>query len=162
MIVNVTVTGDKAIMARLDRFPAAVHMALKIKITQLALRLERWVKTRKLNGQVLNRISGRLARSIANKVTDSQFLILARVYSSGDVKYAGIHEFGGRTAPHVIVPKRAKALFFGGQFAARVNHPGSQMPERSFLRSSLRDMSVAITTEMKRTVFQTATKAVNG
>lgn len=162
MIINITLSGDKAMIARLNRMPTAMHVALALKIRQLALKLEKWVKTRKLNGTVLNRISGRLARSIANKVTEAQHLILASVYSSGDVKYAAIHEFGGKTAPHVILPKKAQALAFGGGFFAKVNHPGSTMPERSFLRSSLRDMSTQISMGMKEAVIKEARKATGG
>jgi hypothetical protein len=69
VLMNVTLVGDKELIARLQKMPGAVQAALKIKVTQLALQLENYVKTRKLNGQVLNRITGRLARSIANKVT---------------------------------------------------------------------------------------------
>ena len=73
-----------------------------------------------------------------------QTRVVGKVASSGDVKYAGIHEFGGKTPAHDIYPDKAKALAFmiGGKqvFAKVVHHPGSQMPERSFLRSSLSDM----------------------
>ena len=30
------------------------------------------------------------------------------------------------TAPHIIVPRKAKALFFNGIFSARVSHPGTR------------------------------------
>jgi len=33
------------------------------------------------------------------------------------VKYAAIHNFGGKTSPHLIKPKKGKALKFGGRFA---------------------------------------------
>lgn len=166
MLLSITVMGDKALIARLEKMPHAVQAALAIKVRQLALRLEAYVKTRKLNGQVLNRISGRLARSIANKVTVTVNSVIAKVFSSGDVKYAGIHEFGGKTAPHIIEPKKASVLAFavggGTVFARRVNHPGSTMPERSFLRSSLRDLSTEISTGMKTAVVQAAQKSVTG
>ena len=166
MLVSITVKGDRELMARLDKMPLAVQAALTVKVRSLALRLEAWVKTRKLNGQVLNRITGRLARSIQNKVETAAHFVLARVFSSGDVKYAGIHEFGGKTAPHIIEPKKANVLAFtvGGEerFARRVNHPGSKMPERSYMRSSLRDMSTTISTEMKQAVVQAAIKQVKG
>lgn len=162
MLMNVTIVGDKELIAHLQRMPGAVQAALKIKVTQLALQLENYVKTQKLNGQVLNRISGRLARSISNKITATAQEIIARVFSSGDVKYAAIHEFGGRTSPHVIEPKKAHALAFGGQFYAKVNHPGSKMPERSYLRSSLRDMSTQISLGMKEAVVRAAQKSVEG
>lgn len=167
MIVTATLVGDKELVSRLDSLPRAVQQALKRKVTILALKLERKVKNDKLNGQVLNRISGRLARSIAYKVDVTDNSVYGRVFSSGDVKYAAIHEYGGTTAPHLILPKKAKALAFlsstGQQvFAQKVNHPGSKMPERSFLRSSLREMSSEISTEMKKTVIDTVRKGVQG
>lgn len=50
-----------------------------------------------------------------------------------NVVYARIHQLGGRTRPHVIVARRAKALAFGGIFRKSVNHPGSVIPARPFL-----------------------------
>lgn len=40
------------------------------------------------------------------------------------VPYAKVLDEG--SDPHVIEPRRAKALHFGGRFAARVNHPGTR------------------------------------
>ena len=52
-----------------------------------------------------------------------------------NVKYAAIHQFGGRTPPHVIRPKTKKALFWpgAGHPVKSVKHPGSKMPKRPFL-----------------------------
>ncbi len=47
--------------------------------------------------------------------------------------YAAIHQFGGKTSPHTIVPKHKKALAFGGNVVKKVNHPGSKIPARPFL-----------------------------
>ena len=70
---------------------------------------------------------------------------LASVGSEGDVKYAAIQEYGGKTSAHEILPAKGYVLAFvagGGQhFARRVEHPGSLIPERSYLRSSLEDMN---------------------
>lgn len=167
MLINVTLVGDRELIARLEKMPAGVQNALRIKVTALALKLEARVKTQKLNGQVLNRITGRLARSISNKIEVASQSVWARVFSSGDVKYAGIHEYGGRTPPHIIEPKKASVLAFAGPggkmvFARRVNHPGSKMPERSFMRSSLRDMSQEISTGMKTAVIDEIRKTVRG
>jgi len=61
------------------------------------------------------------------------------VTSSGEVKYAATHEFGGPIPPRQIVPDKAKALaFFIGSkrvFAARVEIHAVTMLERSYLRS---------------------------
>ncbi|MCM8595367.1 phage virion morphogenesis protein, partial [Accumulibacter sp.] len=52
-----------------------------------------------------------------------------------DVVYAAIHQFGGRTAPHVIKPRNKKALAWPGirHPVRSVNHPGSLIPARPFL-----------------------------
>ena len=50
-----------------------------------------------------------------------------------NVVYAGIHNFGGKTKPHVIRPKHKKALKFNGRIVKKVNHPGSKIPQREFL-----------------------------
>ena len=79
--------------------------------------------------------------------------VLVRVFSSGDIKYAAIQEFGGHTPAHDIVPNKARALAFtvGGRmvFAKVVHHPGSTIPQRSYLRSSLADMENQIVLELK-------------
>jgi len=53
-------------------------------------------------------------------------------------KYGAIHEFGGRTGPHTISARKAKALRFmvGGKVIYRksVQHPGSNIPPRPYLR----------------------------
>ena len=60
-----------------------------------------------------------------------------------NVRYAAIHEFGGRTRPHVIKAKPGKTLAFsmGGKlvFAKSVNHPGSNMPARSYVSGVLEE-----------------------
>jgi len=49
--------------------------------------------------------------------------------------YAAIHQFGGRTAAHIIRPRRKKALYWpGANHPVRfVRHPGSVIPARPFL-----------------------------
>lgn len=135
--------GDRALIAHMNAFPTSLQRVLNRRIRALVLRLQARVQ-KKLSGQVLNVVTGALRRSIQSDVTDTGERIIGRVYSSGDVKYAAIHEFGGRTRAHIIEPRKAQALMFvmGGRnvFARRVNHPGSQMPERSFMRTSLQEM----------------------
>ena len=67
---------------------------------------------------------------------------------SNKVPYAGIHEFGGKTPPHVIEAVEADYLAFVGKtstsdnplvFVKRVNHPGSNIPARPFLTPALEE-----------------------
>jgi phage gpG-like protein len=136
--------GLEEASARLEGYPAALQAALDAKAAELAAVLVDLVKSDKLSGGVLNTRTGALRESIAASVTADADGVLASVGSEGDVKYAAIQEYGGKTSAHEILPAKAKALAFvvdGAQhFARRVEHPGSLIPERSYLRSALEDM----------------------
>lgn len=166
MFVNVSITGDKELIARFKKMPAAVQAALLKKVTFYALKLESYVKRNKLQGQVLSRKSGRLARAIGNRVAYDKSSVFGFVFASSDVPYAGIQEYGGVTSAHLIMPKKARVLAFtkDGQkmFARRVMHPGSKMPERSYLRSSLREMSAEISLGLKEAVVQSVQDTKGG
>lgn len=73
--------------------------------------------------------TGRLAASIKPKHTANSAVV------GTNVVYAAIHQFGGKTGPHVIKPKNKKALFWPGAKhpVKSVNHPGSDIPARPFL-----------------------------
>src|SRR5580692_3224747 len=137
------VRGLDETSARLDAYPAALQAALGAKATELAATLTDLVKN-KLSGAVLNTSSGALRDSIAASVTADSDGVVASVGSEGDVKYAAIQEYGGKTSAHEILPVKGNVLAFivGGaqHFAHKVEHPGSVIPERSYLRSSLEDM----------------------
>jgi phage gpG-like protein len=125
----------------------------------LASALADKVKSDKLDGAVLNSRSGALKDSIAAEVSGDSADFTATVGSFGDVKYAAIQEYGGRTAAHEILPDKAAALAFliGGamHFARRVEHPGSLIPERSYLRSSLDEMRDEIIATLAATANET-------
>ncbi len=161
-MLTVQLTGADALEDRLTSAPAAIQDALHVKAADLAERLRARVADDKLSGQVLQARSGALRASIAAEVDDDGGQIVARVFSAGDIKYAAIQEYGGRTAPHDIVPSKAKALAFlvhgAPVFAKIVHHPGSQIPARSYLRSSLADMGDRIIAEFR----DAALDALNG
>jgi phage gpG-like protein len=102
----------------------------------------------KLAGQVLAVRSGGLRRSIAQAIVERRGEILGRVGLDGIVPYGAIYEFGGRTPAHAVLPRRARVLAFKKDgktvFAARVAHPGSAIPERSFLRAALAELTPEI------------------
>ena len=133
--------------AALAGMPERVRAALLLKANALAGELQARVQE-KLSGGVLHARTGALARSIVAVIEDDAEAISVRVAASGDAKYAAIHEYGGTIPPREIVPDKARALAFavGGKeaFAARVNLPAVTMPQRSYLRSSLAEMAVAI------------------
>jgi phage gpG-like protein len=129
---------SEAVVARLKSMPDKVRAALVRKITQLALMLEGKVKSDKLSGQVLNVVSGNLRASIHSKVEQTATSVTGYVFSDGSVKYAAIHEFGG-TQNRVSTKGKAYQIVF---------------PERSFLRSSLREEAENIVRGIKEAVSE--------
>src|SRR6202021_175012 len=122
------VRGVDETSARFDAYPAALQAALGAKATELATALDDLVKN-KLSGAVLNTSSGALRDSIAAGVTADSDGVLASVGSEGDVKYAAIQEYGGKTSAHEILPVKDDVLAFvagnGKLFPRRADHPGS-------------------------------------
>jgi phage gpG-like protein len=144
-MLTLSLDGADAVDARLAAYSSELAASLAARATQLAADLADLVKNDKLSGGVLNSVSGALRDSIEANVNASDTGVTASVGSVGDVKYAAIQEYGGKTAAHEILPSKGQALMFviGGRtvFARRVEHPGSVIPERSYLRSSLQEMS---------------------
>jgi phage gpG-like protein len=148
----------------LHRLPQEIVDAIAKKVRALTINLQRHIVAGKLQGQVLNHRSGALGRSIQTSVRTAGETTTGQVFSAGDVKYAAIHEFGGKTKPHEILPDKADALAFmmGGQqvFAKSVKHPGSVIPERSYMRSGLYDMSDEIVGGLREAAMAGARKAM--
>lgn len=155
---KIELKGDTELIAKLDDAPNSVRRELTREITAIVLLLEGHIKNDKLSGQVLHVRSGDLRRSVhaVLPVTQTATGVMGKVAQSGDVKYGAIHEFGGKTPAHVIEAKKGAALAFmmGGKqvFFKKVNHPGSVMPERSYMRSSLADLREDIANRLQDAV----------
>lgn len=149
----------------LDSLTPAILAELKPTITIETLKTQSHIVADKLSGQVLSVRSGALRRAVQMEAPIVQGSdISGRVFVTGDVKYAAIQEFGGRTPPHDIVPSKAKALAFlseGKQVFARVvHHPGSNIPERSYMRSGLADRRDEIVEAITAAANRGKTKAM--
>lgn len=162
-MLSFALSGDEALDARLDAFAGTLGDALAAKAETLALALADAVKLDKLSGQVLAARSGALRDSIAAEVAADGDAVVATVGSVGELSYAAIQEYGGKTGAHEILPVKAKALAFvaGGamRFAARVERPGSAIPARSYLRATLDEQSDAIVAALGATPQETWERA---
>ncbi|HBE44260.1 MAG TPA: phage virion morphogenesis protein [Deltaproteobacteria bacterium] len=80
-------------------------------------------------GKILQ-ASGQLASSINSRATSNSAIV------GTNKKYAAIHQLGGKTKAHIIKPRHKAALFFPGlkHPVKSVNHPGSKIPARPFLK----------------------------
>jgi phage gpG-like protein len=140
-MLQISVEGQQALAERLGVLPDRLRAALAEKVDALAQNLFSQVVGVNLSGGVLNMRSGALRDSIQVALSRQDDRIEAEIFSNGDAPYAAIQEFGGKTAAHEILPDKATVIAFvanGKQlFARRVQHPGSQIPERSYLRSAL-------------------------
>ena len=104
------ILGVDRVATYLGRMPEKSRQAVGQKVRFLALMLQNYVKEDELTGQALHVRSGNLRRSITNKVIDSDGTYTGIVGTN--CVYAAIHEFGGSTRPHLILPVHAKALMF--------------------------------------------------
>ncbi|MDQ6867145.1 MAG: hypothetical protein M3178_01515 [Pseudomonadota bacterium] len=111
----------------------------------------------KLSGEVLQARSGALAASILSSIENDGPDLSVSISSAG-VPYAAIQEFGGKTASHDIVAVKGQVLAFsaggGHVFARSVHHPGSTIPARSYLGSSLAEMRDEIESGFKQAVLE--------
>lgn len=125
------------------------------------VRIDRGQMTRVIQGES-RRVINLRARQVLNRAKILVPVDTGRLRSSGKIKKAGLFSFrpkatvyfdvvyariihdGGKTPPHIIRPRRAKALRFvvGGQvvYAKVVHHPGSTFKPRPYLDRALREI----------------------
>lgn len=147
-MILVTIDGVSQVLARLDALPATLRARLLDAVERLTSDAYDRVLDR-LGGGVLQRKTGRLMGAVTHAVADDGTTMSGTVsVDRGAAPYAAIQEYGGETRAHAILPKTARALVFQKYgrtvFAKRVNHPGSRIPERSFLRSALAELEPQI------------------
>lgn len=145
IIGQVTIHGDKKLLNTLRRVGDARNGARQA-ITEATGILLREAK------ELCRHDTGALRRSI-----HSEFEQGGMASTTGtNLVYAAIHEFGGVTKPHTIIPKRKKALRFesGGKtiFAKKVNHPGSRITAQPYLRPALMAARPELLSRMKKYV----------
>lgn len=161
-MLSIRLEGDQALIKRLQSMPGAMQAALLRKVTMLTFQLEQKVKG-KLRDDVLHVRTGKLMSSVFHDVEATSTKVIGRVGVGRGVAYAAIHEFGGHTKPHIIEAINGKALRFemGGKtvFARSVQHPGSLIPQRSYMRSSLAEMKEQIIEGLAQAAREGARKA---
>jgi hypothetical protein len=153
----VEIRGREQVIARFTSMPGRVHSALLRAITRLSMDLANYIKTQKLEGQVLRHITGTLQSSIKSDVTDSGSSIIGRAYSSG-TSYAAAQEYGAQIPERRPVNSSALHFFVGGAEIFCKYARGFTLKEHSFMRSSLSDNKDNIISSMKDAVLEAAKK----
>ncbi len=145
------IVGDRELLARLEAMPGKVHDGLLRSVTRLSLQLEAKVKA-KLSDDVLHVRTGTLRSSIHSEVQDDPDSITG--IAGTNVPYAAIHEYGFQGVQTVKESLRTITKAFGKDlkspvtFSVRAHSRNVNMPERSFLRSALREMEGQIKTSL--------------
>jgi hypothetical protein len=152
-VITLQLVGDREVIAKLSAMPEGMRAGLARAITRLSLEGERLSK-QKLSGEVLNVRTGALRSGVHALPTTASTTEIKGGWGSS-VFYGRFHEYGVAHSWQ-IRPKTAKALAFeiGGRtiFAMHVTHP--PLPERSFMRSALREMQYRIQSEIGAAVSQ--------
>lgn len=170
-MLKLGLVGDRELVLRLKSMPVAIATMIRAKIEALTLKLEARVK-QKLSGKVLNVRSGDLRASIFRKVEQVATTIVGAVGSAG-VKYARIHEYGGTIkhpggTKYYIDKATGLARFISNKselaaWAFPMTRPHDiKIPERSYLRSSLREMAGEIMKGLKEAALDGGRAALKG
>jgi hypothetical protein len=160
------VTGVEQVVQKLNSAPKNVKSRLETVITRLSINLQGYVVSQKLSGQVLKRQTGHLAGSIDWKVEVTEGGVIgtvgSRVKERNPLKYAAVHEYGFQGPVSVKEHLRKVTTSFGKQLkqaeyqTVQAHTRQMNVPERSFLRSSLRENAENIRQAISKAVAEGA------
>lgn len=148
MMVNYHVDGDAKLSATVDRIDEEVRQSIARSTLKLLVK----VKREKLNGQVLNKRTGRLGRSITQKLIELSNGVAGIVGTN--VEYAPPHEYGFKGNVTVKAHLRMIKKAFGKsispkQVNIKTHKRKVNLPEKSFLRSALEEMRKEIKQDLE-------------
>jgi phage gpG-like protein len=156
-MITAYLVGESELMARMSGMYPNAKKGLLEAVTRLAIQLQRNVMKDKLSGQVLNVRTGTLRRSINQLVSQTDTSTEGVVGTN--VEYAARFEYGFHGSETVKAHSRTIRKVFGKPIDERVIQVRSfsrqaNQPERSFLRSAMRDMESQIKTELENALKQ--------
>lgn len=165
-MIEVTVPDAEKLERDLGMTRAQLLADLKREVRKVATDVSATVKDRKLSGQVLKVQTGRLRRSVNYRTTETETGIEALVGTN--VSYGRAHEFGFSGEVGVKAHLRRVKQAFGRklkkakQVSVRAHSRTVNLPERSFLRSSLREMRTEIDSRIARVVADSIARRNGG
>jgi phage gpG-like protein len=140
------------ILAEVGKTGAA---SMRLTMNTIGLSMSAYVKINKLSGQALHRRTGNLSRSITSRTTESGGAINAIVGTNAS--YARAHEFGAHETVNVPAYVRMQTMAWGRaidpkQVTVRAHPMKQNIPEASFLRSTLRETKASSLGRIKKTM----------
>lgn len=164
------ILGDRALLAKLDAFPAEAKLRVDLTVQALGLELERRVKTNYLRGprpQKLGVVTGRLLSSITRGGADSRTRFettpnKAVYYVGTNVEYGAPWEYGHERKVGAGArggPRKLTGAALARYFAK--HPPGTkEVGARPFLHPALNDLKPMIT-ERLGLALKTAAQGIN-
>jgi phage gpG-like protein len=167
--VRIIIRNAADVQARVGQLPVQATAALRKALSRSLDIVYRRIAAN-LTGRMLKVDTGRLRQSIQYSMEIANL----RGRIGTNVEYAAIHEYGGQTRPHKISAVHAGSLRFvnpgfvgplrltkKGKIAKRqtagslvftqsVNHPGSTMPARPYMRPALAESREEIVALMRQ------------
>jgi phage gpG-like protein len=165
MIKGVVVGADE-LVKKLSAIGPVTQDRMGMFVARMAIKLQSMVVKDRLSGQVLHVRTGTLRRSIYQKVEKSGTSVVGIVGTN--VKYAAAHEYGFDGTVTVKAHMRrlkskARTELVGrkgespnGEAFVRTHTRKLKLPERSFLRSALKELTPEIEAGFKNIVVSTA------
>lgn len=157
MIITATLEGGEEFKAHVHNMDNAVHQAILKKMTVLGIQLEGYIKNSKLDGQVLQKRTGRLQSSIQSETIDGE-VITTNVFSNASAApYNRAQEYGAIIPEQFPVNAKALHFFVGGQEVFAKHAKGFTLKERSYMRSSLAEYRQTILDGLREAAVEGAT-----
>ena len=148
-MIGAEMTGRDTVLARLGAVPGRVRANVKSSLDMWAYELAGYIKASKLSGDPLKRRSGRLSSSVHPVTAESGDTITGGAGGGAGVPYAKIHEYGGIInhpggTAFFISSLLGRAFFVSNASPSAAWLPRTAahqitMPERSYMRSGLKD-----------------------
>jgi len=146
-MITATLIGDEQVLIRFRGMGNSIRERLRAEIERQSIRVTGIVKRDKLSGQVLKNRTGTLRRKINYTVRETPTVITGTV--GVKLAYAAAHEYGLDKIETVREHLRRITQAFGRPIEPMQVSVGSHqrhmhIPERSFLRSTLREQAPTI------------------
>jgi hypothetical protein len=151
-MLDVKILGLTKLQASFDQITPVLQDQLRVFMARFGLMVRDRVRQ-----NILERfkvVTGEFPSAVQVEQTETVQQVQSRIFID-TLPWAAIQERGGKTPPHTIEVRAANALAWlspshlglsGGPkssayaFAMKVNHPGSNIPERTYMRLALVQM----------------------
>lgn len=162
-MLSIHVVGAERVIAALEGFPPRLMEIVKTEVNRLSIALLRYVKEKKLSGDPLRNRTGTLRRKVNQRLESSAAAVTGAV--GVRLSYAAVHEYGFNGPVKVREHLRQVKQAWGRPLLRPVwAHVGAhtrqmRMPERSYLRSALRELGPQIQEGLQSAVRHAVRKA---